>query len=618
MQDHSSYEVKEKIYESERTIVYRAIRKMDDLPVVLKILHKEFPSAEEIMRFKQEYNMLKELDSPSVIKVIGLETYGDNLCMVMEDCGGDSLAKQMRKNGMDVEAFLPIALQLSEIVGEIHRNGIIHKDINPGNILWIATKGQAKIIDFGIATRLASENAKMQNTSTLAGTLSYIAPEQTGRMNRSVDCRADFYSLGITYYMMLTGAVPFKASDPMELVHAHIARQPAPPADANPAIPEVVSNIVMKLMAKMAEDRYQTGFALQADLTRCLHEFRQHGVIEKFEIGQNDISEKLLIPEKLYGREAEIQQLLSSFAKVCDGTTELMLVTGYAGIGKSALVQELHKPITEKRGYFISGKFDPYKRNVPYLAFVQAFRELMQQIAGESEQQIAVWKKSILETLGANSQIIIDVIPEVEWIIGKQRPVAEIGPVEAVNRFNIVFQNFIRIFAGKDHPLALFVDDLQWADAASLKLIEIFTTDRDAAYMLFIGAYRDNEVDGFHPLAMTLDRLKKNGVRMSSLKLGPLDPGCVSRLLADTLHCEENTAKPLIEICLEKTKGNPFFLKQFLHSLCERNLLTVDSSMGIWTWKMDGISYGMHPIFVLRRFHLAGDKTRPSSPQTHQ
>ena len=585
----SGYSISEKIYQSERTLVYRAIKNSDNLPVVLKILHKNFPSAEELARFKQEYELLQDFSSSRIIGAYGREIYGNSFCMVIEDFGGESLARHMRKGKLSMADFLDIALQLAEAVAEIHNHGMIHKDINPANTIWNPQTGQVKVIDFGIATRLTTENSTLQSVNTLAGTLFYIAPEQTGRMNRSIDYRADFYALGATFYEMLTNDLPFKASDSMELVHAHIARRPIPPHEVDPRISRPISDMVMKLMGKMAEDRYQSSFALRADLERCRRGFTENGKITDFDIGQQDLPERLQIPEKLYGREVETKQLLSAFAAVCNGAVELMLVTGYSGIGKSALVHEVHKPIVEKRGYFIAGKFDQYKRNVPYTAFIQAFRDLVRQILGESGQRIEAWRAKLLGALGANGQIIVDVIPEVELIIGKQPPVAELGPIEDLNRFNLLWQNFIRVCGHKDHPLAIFLDDLQWADAASLKLIEIFTSDPYTTYIFFIGAYRDNEVDGFHPLTITLDKLQKNGATISYIKLDPLTASHVIELLSETLYCAEEKIIPLAEICMDKTQGNPFFLKQFLHTLEERNLLRFDSAQGMWTWEPDEI-----------------------------
>jgi predicted ATPase/signal transduction histidine kinase/DNA-binding response OmpR family regulator len=483
--------------------------------------------------------------------------------------------------------FLSLAIKITEILGRIHAANVIHKDINPGNIVLNPNTGVVKIIDFGISTQLTRTNPTFKNPNVLEGTLAYMSPEQTGRMNRTLDYPTDFYSLGVTFYELLTGQLPFTTTDILELVHCHIAKPPIPPHQVNADIPRVVSDLIMKLMAKNAEQRYQSAWGLKADLSECLRQLETTGEIATFGLGNQDISDKFQIPQKLYGREAEVETLLSAFERIAAGEAkqaELLLVTGYSGIGKSALVQEIYKPITEKRGYFLTGKFDQLGRNIPYSAVVSAFAGLVRQLLSEPEDQLQQWHNKLLTALGTNGQIIINVIPEVELIIGKQAPVPEVGATEALNRFNRVFQKFIRIFCSKEHPLVIFLDDLQWVDSATLKLIELMMTDADTQYLFVIGAYRDNEVNPTHSLMMMLEVLTKEGATISRITLAPLGLEASEQLIAETLHSEISTVKPLTELVLRKTGGNPFFVNEFLKTLYTENLLTFDFEYLIWEW----------------------------------
>ena len=581
--------VEAKIFESEKSLVYRG--KRDSLPVIVKVLKQDYPSPEEIRRYKQEYEITRQLHIEGVVKVYGLEPYQRTLAIILEDFGGASLRKLMGDRTLTMPEFMQIAMQTAAACGEIHANNIIHKDINPANIVFNPETGVVKIIDFGIATQLTRENPTIKNPDVLEGTLAYMSPEQTGRMNRSLDYRTDFYSLGATFYELLTGQLPFDSTDALELVHCHIAKQPVPPQEINPVVSKPLSNIVMKLMAKTAEERYQSAWGLKADLESCIAQL-QAGNISELLLGSQDIADKFQIPQKLYGREEEVEALLAAFARVSsreESTTnkiEMMLVAGYSGIGKSALVQEIYKPITRERGYFISGKFDQFQRNIPYSAVVRAFQELVQQLLTESEVQLASWRSRILAAVGANGQIIIDVIPEVELIVGEQPPVPELGPTESQNRFNLVFGNFIRVFCAPEHPLAIFLDDLQWADSATLKLIELMMTDEVTQYLFLIGAYRDNEVSPTHPFMITVENLRSSGAIVNQITLAPLALKHVSQLIAETLHCDRTTVKPLAELVVWKTNGNPFFVNEFLKTLYSENLLAFDRDRLCWQWDM--------------------------------
>jgi PAS domain S-box-containing protein len=582
------YKLDEKLYQGSQTVIYRARCRRDDQPVVLKILHKELPAPEEIARFQREFEIISSLEIGGVIKAIELNRSRANLIMVLEDFGGESLArlKELTALTLTLKEFLHLALRVTDILGDIHWQSIIHKDINPSHIVWNRASGEVKLIDFGISTVLPRETTDHTTPDALAGTLAYMSPEQTGRMNRSTDYRTDFYSLGVTFYELLTSQLPFPGTDPLELVHAHIAKIPDPPHRIRPGIPGPVSEIVLKLMAKNAEDRYQGAHGLKHDLQQCLDRLNAEGKIPRFEIGKTDYPEIFQVPQELYGREKEIETLLQGFERVCGGTTEMMLVTGYPGIGKTSLVRELLKTITGKQGFFISGKFDQLQRNIPYAPFIQAFRLLVRHILTGTGKQVTAWKERIMEAVGVNGQVIIDVIPDVELVIGKQPPVPDLLPVESQNRFHHVLENFVRVLAGPGHPLTIFLDDLQWIDLPSLKLVELMVTAPGTRNLFFIGAFRDNEVDPMHPLMLSLKGLKERGCRIASITLPALGPAQVNRLIADALHCGIDAAKPLASLCIQKTGGNPFFLNQFLQTLDRKHLLEFDRKAGEWRWKL--------------------------------
>ncbi|MGK7928766.1 MAG: AAA family ATPase, partial [Spirulina sp.] len=486
-----------------------------------------------------------------------------------------------------IAEFLNIAIQLAEILHQLHQNQIIHKDIKPANILIHPDTQQVKLIDFSISSLLPKETQTLQTPNVLEGTLKYLSPEQTGRMNRGIDYRSDFYSLGVTFYELLTGKLPFDSEDPLELIHAHIAKMAAPLGNRG-EIPEVLSNIVMKLMAKNAEDRYQNGLGLKYDLAKCLLQWQATGDIPPFTLGERDLCDRFLIPEKLYGREKEVQTLLDTFLRVANpprgeaSQTEMMLVAGFSGIGKTAIVNEVHKPIVKQRGYFIKGKFDQFNRNIPFSAFVQAFRDLMGQLLGESDARLADWNTKILAALGDNGRVIIEVIPELEQIIGQQPPVPELSGTAAQNRFHLLLQQFIAVFTAPEHPLVIFLDDLQWADSASLNLMKVLLGDRDRGYLLLLGAYRDNEVSPAHPLMVSLKELEKDRAIMATITLKPLAPHHIDCLVADALGCGEKLARPLSELVYQKTRGNPFFTTQFLKGLYEEHLIVLNPDSGYW------------------------------------
>ena len=600
--------IQDNIYESSNSLVYRGIRD-DGVAIVAKMLKLDYPSPQELTRYRQEYEITRCLNLEGVIKAYSQQDYHRTLVILLEDFGGESLEQWMQKRPenfcpMPLSTFLGLAIAMSDILGRIHAASVIHKDINPGNIVLNPDTGVVKIIDFGIATQFNRTNPTFKSPHVLEGTLAYLSPEQTGRMNRLLDYRTDFYSLGVTFYELLTGHLPFPITNILELVHCHIAKAPVPPHQLNAAIPKAVSDIVLKLMAKNAEDRYQSAWGIKADLEFCAYQIEEIGQIGNIKLGLQDVWDQFQIPQKLYGRDKEVAMLLAAFDRVAssqndaqntskqestDNSTfkvEMMLVSGYAGIGKSALVQEIYKSITQKRGYFISGKFDQFQRNIPYSAIADALQKLVQQLLSEPDEQVQQWRSHLLTALESNGQIIIDVIPEVELIVGKQLPVLSVETTEAQNRFHRIFGQFVRVFCSREHPLVIFLDDLQWIDSATLNLIELMLLDKQAQSLFLIGAYRDNEVNSTHPLALMLEKLRKQGVVLQEIILAPLTLEPLSQLIAETLHWNADTVRPLAKLVLRKTEGNPFFVNEFLQMLYSENWLSFDAEHLNWQWNI--------------------------------
>ncbi|HSH05793.1 MAG TPA: ATP-binding sensor histidine kinase [Anaerolineae bacterium] len=583
-----NYQINKTVHQSHNATIYQATRLEDNTPVIIKHLHHHHQT-ERVSWFQHEYQLTNAINLPHVINVYDLLNVEDQWYLILEDFGGVALNKLELAGKISTAQFFTLALTVAQTLEAIHQQNIIHKNISPANILLNPDTNEIKIIDFGIATRLNRENSQFQPTTMLEGSLAYLAPEQTGRMNRAIDHRADFYALGATLYELLAGTPPFVANDPLTLIHLHIAQRPLPPHHHKDNIPHGLSAIILKLLAKNAEDRYQSATGLVADLQHAQAQFARLADVPIFPLGQQDHDDRFRLPQKLYQRDNEITTLLDAFVQASQGHNAVILVAGHPGIGKSALIQEIYKPITQHRGYFISGKFDQLQRNIPYLPLIQAFSDLVRQLLAATDIELDQWRRQLNNALGLNAQILIDVIPDLELIIGPQPSVPNLSPSANQNRFHLLFERFIQLFSRPEHPLVLFLDDLQWADHSSLTLLSSLVTSNPDQALFLVGAYRDNEMYSAHPLNLMLDTIRDHGTQIETISLGPLDLPHTTQLVADTVHTDTRTAAPLAELVWQKTGGNPFFVGTFLQSLYEQQLLAFDYQNGRWHWHLPTI-----------------------------
>jgi PAS domain S-box-containing protein len=559
----------------------------DPAAVLVVLPAAEHPTPATLDGLVREYGLKDELDGAWAVRPLELVRERGRIMLVLEDTSCEPLDRWLGMP-MELRSFLRLAIAIAAALSQVHRRDLVHKDIKPANILVDRSTGEVKLTGFGIASRLPRERQAPTPPESIAGTLAYMAPEQTGRMNRSIDARSDLYALGVTLYQMLTGSLPFTAADPMEWVHCHIARRPVPPSERLETVPVPVSGLILKLLAKNAEERYQTAAGVECDLRRCLAQLEPWGSVDDFPLGQQDTPDRLLIPEKLYGRAREVETLLVAFDRVVtSGRPELVLVSGYSGIGKSAVVNELHKALVPARGLFASGKFDQYKRDIPYATLVQAFQSLVRPLLSKSDAELNGWRDALVEALGASGRLMVDLVPELKLIVGEPPPVPELPPQQAQARFQLVFRRFIGVFARQEHPLALFLDDLQWLDAATLDLLKDLLTQSDLNHLMLIGAYRDNEVDGTHPLTRKLDAIRQAGARVQEIRLAPLTGDDLRQVIVDALRCEPERAAPLAQLVHDKTGGNPFFAIQFISALAEQGLLRFDHDAARWRWDLD-------------------------------
>lgn len=575
------------LHSGHKTVVCGATSESTGAAVVLKYQKTEYPSLSEVLRYRHEFEVLRLLEGPWVVRALTLERFGNRVALVTEDFGGVTLREHFRAEPPTLERLLRVAIELARALAFIHERGVVHNDINPTNVLVDPRSGAIKLIDFGLSTLLSREARDLKRPEHIEGTFEYMSPEQTGRMNRTQDYRSDFYSLGATLYALASGKPPFESQDFLKLIHYHIAKEPEPLHHQVSWVPQTVSRIVARLLAKSAEHRYQSARGLLHDLEECLAQLLEHGRVAPFPLGTEDTSPRFVVAQTLYGRSEELSILLQAFDRVAHGRSELLLLGGYSGIGKSALVNEVHKPIAALQGYFIRGKYDQYNRDVPYSAITQAFDEMVESISMEPPESVEQWRAEILEAVDVSGRVVIDIVPSLELLIGPQPPSLPLPPAEARNRFNATFHAFVRALAKPAHPLVLFLDDMQWADPSSLDLLESLLTGAETRGLFVIAAYRDNEVDASHPFMLAVQEIEKSAAIVHEVKLGPLALPDVVSLVGATVRCDEEQALPLATLLHRRTAGNPFFLVQLLRALHEDGLFSLDE--GRWTWDMSQI-----------------------------
>ncbi len=589
------------LYEGSQSLVYRAWEEGKARSVVLKVLRGPYPTAESLRRFRREAQLTLRLSGGGVISL--WQSYMDDALpfLVLEDFQAVSLAESLRKVsssgeagevkriGLSLDVCLSIALKVVDALEQVHKALVVHKDINPSNIIWNPETGVVKLIDFGISSTVSRERPVLSNPSTLQGTLEYISPEQTGRINRHVDYRSDYYSLGVTLYELVTGERPFESREPLELVHAHVTRQPPDVRSIRPEVPECLALVVGKLLHKSADDRYQSSFGLRKDLERCLDVLKGEAGKDDFVLGQADRVTRVQHPSRLYGRDEEVAALTRAYKRVVGGAREVVLVRGYSGVGKTSVVHEVHRPMVGTGGNFVSGKFDQFRRGVPYASLGAAFGQFFRDRLAGTEEEIQRWRERIQGALGESCQVLVEVLPELELLLGPQPTPPEVPPTESEQRLQLLFQRFVGALAGAEHPLVLFVDDLQWADLATIRLFQSLVQAQEISHLLLIGAWRDNEVDSIHPWHSTLAQLKSSGTSIVELELQALHVSDLRQFLQDALRSSSPSLQDLAELCFDKTRGNPFFLAQFLRSLEQQRLLTFvhDEATGAGEWRWD-------------------------------
>ncbi|MEO8212873.1 MAG: AAA family ATPase, partial [Myxococcales bacterium] len=590
----------EKLSESRESTLFRGRGAFGDVDRILGLVAtSDRPTEGWVARVENEYQHRDVLARPWAARPLALVRRNNRMVLVLEDPGGDPLAALLER-GLGLAECLRLGLALARCVSEMHAHGIIHKDIKPSNVLvdLVSDPPVASLTGFGIATRTAHERPEGGSAPEIAGTLDYMAPEQTGRMNRSIDFRSDLYTVGVVLYEAVVGALPFVADDPLDLIHCHVARTPVPPAERKSrgaeAIPAQLSAVIMKLLAKTPEDRYQTARGLEADLARCLTEWQVSARIPRFELGAADIPDRPLIAEQLYGREREVGQLISAWERAAaGGRAEVVLLSGAAGVGKSTLVGELRRAVLTSGALFAAGKLEDKRRGVPYATLAEPLRAIVRAILVKPEDELESWRRALAAAVGVNGRVVAELVPELELLLGEQTAIPVLGPRETQNRFRIVFSQFIETIATRRSPLVLFFDDLQWVDAASLELIAHVVAHPPASggprHLLFVGAYRDDEVAADHPLAIALPSLRAPGVATTELVLGPFALDDLASLVAAMLRTPRERVMPLVRLVHAQTGGNPFFAAQFVMALYEEGLLRLDAGAHVWTWELDRV-----------------------------
>lgn len=607
------YSSLELIFESPRSQVFRARKDRDGQLVILKLLQEDYLERSEIVRYKNQYEILADANLNHVPKILALEKYHNRPMLVFEDSQSYSLRSIIDQKIFNVPEALQVGMKIADALIEIHSNNIIHKDINPSNILYNAQNGVVEIIDFGISTKLLREHTSRNSNQVTEGSLPYMSPEQTGRMNRFLDSRTDLYSFGITLYEIFTGKLPFVSEDPIQLIHFHIAKRPTAPHDIDKGIPDILSDIIMKLLNKNVEERYQSAWGVKADLKKCAEALDSSGYVRNFPLGMQDISDQLRITQNLYGREKELGILQQCHDKVVKGEKQAVFIGGYPGTGKSSLTKELAKQISSQNSLFIQGKYEKLKRSVPYSALSEALRELCRSILSEKDYKLNEWKLKIQKVVGDIGQVLLEIVPDLELILGPQKPAPVLGATESENRFIVLFKNFVKIFACEDQPLIMYLDDLQWIDLSSVKLLEKLLHDNELHYFYFIGAYRNKDVGPTHPLAQFMEDMDDSHDKFMKLDLSELNLEQLNQMLADTLHMPRESTEQLSQLVFQKTGGNPFFTEEFLKNLYANKLLFFNPEKGQWAWNLEQIKIaGLTDNVVdlmTERINRLGDKT---------
>ena len=575
----------EQLHAGGQAFVHRATRISDGRAVILKSMRTAYPTGPQRARFRREFDLIQRVAGPGVVEALSWIDAGRSPVLVLEDFGGGSLERHFAARVPPLGQAMDIAVDIVQALERVHAARLLHLDINPSNIVIEPRSGRVKLIDFGLSIDLPRQSATLQADRVLQGTPRFAAPEQTGRMNRSVDYRSDYYSLGATLYWLFTGRPPFQAEDLLELVHAHIARRPVPPEELVEGIGPALSMLIMKLLEKSAEDRYQSTFGILADLRRA----RELGAEASFEVGLSDRPARFTIPERLYGRVDALEVLFSAFDRAREGAREVVLVTGDSGMGKSALVGEVQRPISKRQSLYVAGKFDQFARDIPYASLGDAMRGFVRKVLTQQHGDVQGWRERITESVGVNGGLLTQLIPELALVIGEQAPVEALPPLEAEGRLHLTMRRFMRLLATSEHPLVLFMDDLQWADLPSIQLLRVLATDPACSHLLFIGAYRDGDVSAGHPLRNFRQEIEDEGVVVSELRVTALSSEHITALVSDSLRLPGEEVSELAGWCFEKTAGNPFFVHRFLYALVEEELLRFEGASGSWSWDLEGI-----------------------------
>ncbi len=572
-------QVTENIYKSDSSVIYRAHDFESKKPIILKVLNTNRPSSEQLEKFTQEYNYLTSFSSDNIVRGYELQKHNDSLFIAMEDFNGIPLSQTIDIYKLKIGWFLELAIKLTTTLQTIHEQRILHKDFTPANILYNNTTGQIKLIDFSI-----SQNISTSSHLNLEGSLPYIAPERTGRINQILDYRTDLYTLGATLYHILTGTEPFQTSDTMEMVHFHIAKEPTPAYKTNTIIPITISHIISKLMEKSMDSRYQSCAGLLADLQRCLKNIKSTSPFIPFELGQKDSIDKFYISDKLFGLATKTEIARKALSSSQNSKTNILLISGDKGSGKTAFAESLKQVVVENKGYFVSGNF--FKGTL-FGPITNVLYEYIKQLLTEDKIQLQLWKKNLLEELGDTAKVITDIFPDLKMLLGKQPALPILSPSETVRRFTLAIRALIRRSTPLHAPLVIFFDDIQLADPPTLTLLQSIITDQTINNLHFVVTYRTTPEKNAD--ACPLYSLKKQGVKISTIHLKPLSVEHTQQLLADSLKVQTKTTFALAQVLLAKTKGYPLYLKQLLLVLHRRGYITAQKNSISWVYDLEKI-----------------------------